>query len=159
MTFTECDSNFCKLKDKCSNQSIQKRKWIKSLEVFKTPDNRGYGIRTNSIIKPGSFIIEYVGEVIKEEEFKNRMKTLYKNEVNHYTLSLDSGLVIDSYRVGCIARYINHSCEPNCEVQKWIVNGQYRMCIFSIKDILPGVELTYDYKFHSFNSENMVITF
>ena len=159
MTFTECNMEFCKLKEKCSNQSVQKRKWIKNLELFNTLDNRGNGIRACEFIQRGTFIIEYVGEVIKEDEFKRRMKNLYINEVNHYTLSLDSGLVIDSYRVGSLARFINHSCEPNCEVQKWLVNGQYRMCIFSIDDILPGIELTYDYKFHSFNSKNLVIRF
>jgi SET domain-containing protein len=156
ITFTECNIEHCNLKEKCFNQRIQKREWVESLEIFETGDKRGNGVRAFETIERGKFIIEYVGEVIKKDEFKNRMKNVYKNEVNHYTLSLHSGLVIDSYRIGSLARFINHSCEPNCEVQKWLVNGQYRMCIFASCNILRGTELTYNYKFHAFNSKNMV---
>ncbi len=48
-------------------------------------------------------------------------------------------------------RFVNHSCEPNCEMQKWTVNGLYRMALFSLSDVKPGEELTYDYNFSLFN--------
>ena len=76
----------------------------------------------------------------------------YSKEHHHYCLNLDSGLVIDGYRMGNLSRFVNHSCEPNCEVQKWNVNGCYRMGLFSVKDIAAGAELSYDYNFHSYNT-------
>lgn len=67
----------------------------------------------------GEFITEYVGEVISENEFRRRMTEEYSNERHHYCLNLDGGMVIDGYRMGNISRLINHSCQPNCEMQKW----------------------------------------
>ncbi len=48
---------------------------------------------------------------------------------------------------------MNHSCNPNCATQKWIVNGQVRIGLFAIKNIRAGTELTFDYKFVRFSSE------
>lgn len=48
-------------------------------------------------------------------------------------------------------RFVNHSCEPNCEMQKWSVNGLFRMALFALRDISPNEELTYDYNFSLFN--------
>jgi len=67
----------------------------------------------------GTFVIEYCGEVVSETEFKRRMVDEYSRERHHYCLNLDSGIVIDGYRMGNISRFINHSCQPNCEMQKW----------------------------------------
>ena len=46
----------------------------------------------------GQFVVEYLGEVITETEFQNRMSQEYANDHHHYCLNLDSGLVIDGYR-------------------------------------------------------------
>ena len=48
-------------------------------------------------------------------------------------------------------RFVNHSCAPNCEIQKWSVNGLPRMALFSLRDISPFEELSYDYNFSLFN--------
>ena len=48
-------------------------------------------------------------------------------------------------------RFVNHSCSPNCEMQKWEMNGLHRMALFSKEDIPAGTELTYDYNFALFN--------
>lgn len=50
-----------------------------------------------------------------------------------------------------IGRFVNHSCEPNCEMQKWSVNGLFRMALFALRDIEPLEELSYDYNFSLFN--------
>ena len=55
--------------------------------------------------------------------------------------------VIDPTFVGNIARFINHSCEPNCETQKWHVLGEVCVGIFALKDIRENEELTFDYQF------------
>ena len=67
----------------------------------------------------GEFITEYVGEVVSEQEFRRRMTEQYCNERHHYCVHLDGGIVIDGYRMGNISRFINHSCQPNSEMQKW----------------------------------------
>lgn len=54
--------------------------------------------------------------------FRSRMMEQYFSHSGQYCLNLDSGMVIDSYRMGNEARFINHSCEPNCEMQKWWVS-------------------------------------
>ena len=97
--------------------------------------------------------MEYIGEVISEKEFQRRMTEDYSKDHHHYCLNLDSGLVIDGYRMGNMSRFVNHSCNPNSEMQKWNVNGYYRMGLFAIRDIPVGEEITYDYNFHSYNAQ------
>lgn len=46
---------------------------------------------------------------------------------------------------------MNHSCDPNCEMQKWSVNGLFRMALFALRNIPANQELTYDYNFSLFN--------
>lgn len=62
-------------------------------------------------------------------------------------MSFDNKMIIDATR-GTIARFVNHSCEPNCEMIKWTVNGEPRMALFAgRRGIMTGEELTYDYNF------------
>uniref|UniRef100_A0A7N6C085 Ash1 (absent, small, or homeotic)-like (Drosophila) n=1 Tax=Anabas testudineus TaxID=64144 RepID=A0A7N6C085_ANATE len=152
MSFAECSPSTCPCGDQCNNQHIQRHEWVQCLERFRA-EGKGWGIRTKEPLRSGQFIIEYLGEVVSEHEFRSRMMEQYFSHSGHYCLNLDSGMVIDSYRMGNEARFINHSCEPNCEMQKWSVNGVYRIGLFALKDISSGTELTYDYNFHSFNTE------
>lgn len=62
-------------------------------------------------------ILSYIQQV--SFLFRSRMMEQYFSHSGHYCLNLDSGMVIDSYRMGNEARFVNHSCEPNCEMQKW----------------------------------------
>lgn len=57
-------------------------------------------MKTKYAIKNGEFILEYVGEVVSEKEFKNRMASRYQHDTHHYCLNLDGGLVIDGHRMG-----------------------------------------------------------
>lgn len=118
MIFAECSPNTCPCGEQCCNQRIQRHEWVQCLERFRA-EEKGWGIRTKEPLKAGQFIIEYLGEVVSEQEFRNRMIEQYHNHSDHYCLNLDSGMVIDSYRMGNEARFINHSCDPNCEMQKW----------------------------------------
>jgi SET domain-containing protein len=62
-------------------------------------------------------------------------------------MTFEKGLIIDATR-GSICRFVNHSCEPNCKVEKWTVNGEPRMALFAGEaGIMTGEELTYDYNF------------
>ncbi|CAB3369610.1 Hypothetical predicted protein [Cloeon dipterum] len=151
LVYAECIPRLCPCQEKCSNQRIQKHEWAPGVEKFMTKE-KGWGVRTKKTIKNGDFIMEYVGEVVSEKEFKNRMETRYANDTHHYCLHLDGGLVIDGHRMGGECRFVNHSCEPNCEMQKWSVNGLFRMALFALRDIEAGEELGYDYNFSLFNA-------
>ena len=150
MTYTECDPDSCHLKNRCSNQSIQKHLSTTVLRRFMTP-HKGWGVKTKCKIKKDTFIMEYLGEVVTDKEFKQRMHTDYKQDNHHYCLHVGEGMVIDGHRMGGECRFVNHSCKPNCEMQKWSVNGMYRMALFSSREIHSDEELTYDYNFSLFN--------
>ncbi|XP_060525871.1 histone-lysine N-methyltransferase ash1 isoform X2 [Cylas formicarius] len=145
LVYSECPATH-----RCHNQKIQKHEWAPGIEKFMTED-KGWGVRTKEPIKQSEFILEYVGEVVSDQEFKERMNSIYVNDTHHYCLHLDGGLVIDGHRMGGDGRFVNHSCQPNCEMQKWSVNGQFRMALFALRDIEPYEELTYDYNFSLFN--------
>lgn len=70
-------------------------------------------------------------------------------------MSFDQNMIIDA-TTGSIARFVNHSCSPNCRMIKWIVSGQPRMALFAgDRPIQTGEELTYDYNFDPFSAKNV----
>ena len=70
-------------------------------------------------------------------------------------MSFDQNMIIDA-TTGNIARFVNHSCSPNCRMEKWIVGGQPRMALFAgNRPIQTGDELTYDYNFDPFSAKNV----
>lgn len=134
----ECNAN-CPAKENCQNQRFAKRIYPKlQLKHF---DSKGWGLIALEHIPCDTFIIEYVGDVIDSEEFNRRFKQSVADKAeNFYFLSVENGLYIDSGRRGNEARFINHSCEPNCIPQKWQVGGQTRIGLFACVDI-PVVSL------------------
>ena len=54
---------------------------------------------------------------------------------------------------GNLGRFINHSCDPNCETQKWVVNGELAIGLFALKDVPAGAELTFDYNFERYGDK------
>lgn len=96
--------------------------------------------------------MEYVGEVLDMKMCYERLQKAHENQMQHfYMLTLDSknGLVIDAKEKSNHARFINHSCDPNCETQKWTVGHETRVGIFTKKFIKAGTELTFDYQLDS----------
>uniref|UniRef100_I3KAI0 Histone-lysine N-methyltransferase NSD3 n=1 Tax=Oreochromis niloticus TaxID=8128 RepID=I3KAI0_ORENI len=143
----ECHPQVCPAGDSCENQCFSKRLYAET-EVIKT-EGRGWGLRTNQALKKGDFVTEYVGEVIDSEECQQRIKRAHENHVtNFYMLTLTKDRVIDAGPKGNSSRFINHSCSPNCETQKWTVNGDVRIGIFALCDIEAGTELTFNYNLH-----------
>mgnify|MGYP002649519379 CR=1 FL=1 len=108
------------------------------VKPFKTK-NAGWGLMAMEDIKEGQFVIEYVGEVIDKKECDQRLKKNATDNIsNFYFLNLDKDLVIDAGPKGNLARFMNHSCEPNCVTQKWTVNKAPRVGLFALKDIPAG---------------------
>ena len=93
----------------------------------------GKGLFAEELLPKGSCIIEYVGREVKKED--------QKNAKGKYLFETGRGLMIDGNIPSNIARYINHSCAPNCEAD----GPRGRVYILSLKKIKAGEELTYDY--------------
>jgi len=71
------------------------------------------------VLNRGTFVMEYVGEVLDPKEFRRRAKDYAKDKNRHYYfMALKSDAIIDATMKGNISRFINHSCEPNAETQK-----------------------------------------
>lgn len=94
----------------------------------------GLGLFTDAPIERKAFIIEYVGPLLNRKQADKRG--------GKYLFETNRDRFIDGSARTNIARYINHSCVPNCEVE--IFRG--RIYVFSLKNIPAGTELTYDYQ-------------
>uniref|UniRef100_A0A4W3ID84 Nuclear receptor binding SET domain protein 3 n=1 Tax=Callorhinchus milii TaxID=7868 RepID=A0A4W3ID84_CALMI len=140
----ECHADVCPAGEHCQNQSFSKRLYPDT-ELVKT-EGRGWGLRTKVDIKKGQFVNEYVGELVDEEECRKRIKHAHENNVtNFYMLTLTKDRVIDAGPKGNYSRFMNHSCNPNCETQKWTVSGDTRVGLFALCDVRAGSELTFNY--------------
>uniref|UniRef100_A0A250Y8C2 Histone-lysine N-methyltransferase, H3 lysine-36 specific n=3 Tax=Castor canadensis TaxID=51338 RepID=A0A250Y8C2_CASCN len=144
MLLYECHPTVCPAGGRCQNQCFSKRQYPE-VEIFRTLQ-RGWGLRTKTDIKKGEFVNEYVGELIDEEECRARIRYAQEHDItNFYMLTLDKDRIIDAGPKGNFARFMNHCCQPNCETQKWSVNGDTRVGLFALSDIKAGTELTFNY--------------
>ena len=139
-----CSSSISTEHQYCRNTSIQQKSYPRT-EIFRT-SFCGLGLRLLEDVKANTIIIEYLGEVITDKEGTRRMST-YEAEDAFYFASLTSGYILDAKFVGSKARFANHSCEPTCELQKWVVSGEPRIVIASKFDLKAGTEITYNYQY------------
>jgi hypothetical protein len=102
--------------------------------------SKGYGLRLGEAVDRGTIIVEYLGEVITAEEGLRRMKH-YSAEDAFYFAGLDNGLMLDAKAMGSVARFANHSCDPSCELQKWTVQGECRLVLVALREMLAGDEV------------------
>lgn len=144
MLFNECNPEYCKAGNRCENQMFESRKSPRMEVVYM--NERGFGLVNREPIAQGDFVIEYVGEVINHAEFQQRMVQKQRDrDENYYFLGVEKDFIIDAGPKGNLARFMNHSCDPNCETQKWTVNCIHRVGLFAIKDIPVNTELTFNY--------------
>ncbi|XP_077182360.1 histone-lysine N-methyltransferase, H3 lysine-36 specific isoform X2 [Paroedura picta] len=144
MLLYECHPAVCPAGERCQNQCFTKRQYPE-VEIFRTLA-RGWGLQAKKDIKKGEFVNEYVGELIDEEECRARIRYAQEHDItNFYMLTLDKDRIIDAGPKGNYARFMNHCCQPNCETQKWSVNGDTRVGLFAITNIKAGTELTFNY--------------
>lgn len=148
-TLVECDPKTCPVGDACRNRHFQRRDGPK-VASFPTP-GRGFGLMTKESISEGDFCLEYMGEVITSEECGRRMHDDGREgEGAFYMLALEGDQIIDARPAANLARFANHSCDPNMVMKKWNVLGQTRAGLFACKDIAAGDELTWNYQLDSF---------
>ena len=138
----ECPAQ-CSAGKACKNRRIAKKEW-KNVEIFEAGP-KGRGLRALEVIQRGEYIIEYVGRAIRKA-YLEKLFSRYKNERMLYIMALDTDVYLDARVKGGKARFINHSCEPNCVVDRWKVNGILRAAIFATKEIKEGEELSFDYQ-------------
>lgn len=146
----ECDPRTCPCGALCRNNVFRRRQYAR-VKTVRTPD-KGIGLATAVPLKRGDFVIEYTGEIITESECVERMSASvgHAGQPQHfYYLAIDAGVAIDAGATGNPSRFINHSCDPNCETQKWHTRGAPVMGLFAKRDIAPGTELTFDYRWES----------
>ncbi|XP_017282030.1 histone-lysine N-methyltransferase SETD2 isoform X2 [Kryptolebias marmoratus] len=147
----ECSSR-CLNGAYCSNRRFQMKQHA-DFEVILTED-KGWGLIAAKELPPNTFVLEYCGEVLDHKEFKTRVKEYARNKnIHYYFMSLKNNEIIDATLKGNCSRFMNHSCEPNCETQKWTVNGQLRVGFFTTKTVTAGTELTFDYQFQRYGKE------
>lgn len=93
----------------------------------------GLGLFAEDTIGKGDFVVEYYGPILNDDAADEKGGA--------YLFEIDTDQTIDGSSRKNIARYINHSCKPNCEPE---IDGN-RVFIYAKKNIKPGEELTYHY--------------
>ena len=142
----------CGCGSECQNQRFQRQEYA-NVTVIKT-EKKGYGLRADSALQPNDFIFEYIGEVINEAQFRRRMVQYDEEGIKHfYFMSLSKGEFVDATKKGNLGRFCNHSCNPNCYVDKWVVGDKLRMGIFAERKIKAGEELVFNYNVDRYGAE------
>jgi len=150
-TKMECVGD-CSCGRECQNQRFQRKQYA-DVAVVKT-DKKGFGLRANRDMAPGEFVFEYIGEVIDEKTFRRRMLQYDHEGIKHfYFMSLTKGEFVDATKKGNLGRFCNHSCNPNCFVDKWVVGDKLRMGIFVERHVQAGEELVFNYNVDRYGAD------
>ena len=132
------------------NNRLKKDAAPKKTAAKKTPKPRvavrrspvhGRGVFAVTAIAKGARILEYTGERMSHAEADRRYGDLHENSSHTMLFAANDKVVIDATKRGGPARWINHSCAPNCEANE----EDGRVFIDAIRVIKPGQELAYDY--------------
>lgn len=143
--FLECSDETCG-NTECTNRRFSKREYAQV--GLGNAGVRGIGLFADENLDDGSFVIEYTGEVVTKCMYDSRRKMYISEGIQQvYAMHMTNGLIIDSTKVGNFGRFVNHSCAPNCHVQKWCVNGLTVVGIFTVTPVRKGEELTINYNF------------
>uniref|UniRef100_A0A1L8DX99 Putative histone-lysine n-methyltransferase trr n=1 Tax=Nyssomyia neivai TaxID=330878 RepID=A0A1L8DX99_9DIPT len=131
---------------KSSQYKKMKQEWRNNVYLARSKI-QGLGLYAARDLEKHTMVIEYIGEVIRTELSESREKQYEARNRGIYMFRLDEDRVVDATLCGGLARYINHSCNPNCVTEIVEVDREYRIIIFAKRRINRGEELSYDYKF------------
>ncbi|KFY18377.1 hypothetical protein V493_08667 [Pseudogymnoascus sp. VKM F-4281 (FW-2241)] len=158
----ECHDS-CACSKECSNRIVEQGRKV-PLEIFRTADGRGWGVRSSVTIKEGQFVDTYVGEIITSAEAQRRRedsRVAQRKDVYLFALdkfsdpdSVDERLTgpcleVDGEFMAGPTRFINHSCDPNLRIFARVGDHAdkhiHDLAFFAIHEIQVGEELTFDY--------------
>eukprot|EP00762_Andalucia_godoyi_P003549 ANDGO_04367.mRNA.1 Histone-lysine N-methyltransferase set1 len=115
--------------------------------AFRQSRIHDWGLFACERIHEGDMVIEYVGEIVRTKVADMREKAYEGIGIGStYMFKLDDDAIIDATFTGNLARFINHSCDPSCCARIIRVDGRNKICIYALRNIAIGEELTYDYK-------------
>lgn len=146
----EC-TDMCRCEN-CWNVVVQKSMKVKIRVVDSGIEKKGFQVNAEEFISKGTFVTEYVGQVLSAREAQNQLASIRENQQN-YLLCIaeifNKNLMltfIDAEFYGNVSRFINHGCNPNLEI-KLVRTGTIipRFCLFAKRDIHPMEELCYNY--------------
>ncbi|KAL5207836.1 hypothetical protein ABZP36_032271 [Zizania latifolia] len=147
--YMSCSKN-CHCSDMCTNKPFRKDKKIKLVKTKRC----GWGAVSLEPLQKSDFIIEYVGEVINDATCEQRLWDMkQRGDKNFYMCEISKDFTIDATFKGNTSRFLNHSCDPNCKLEKWQVDGETRVGVFASRIIDVGEPLTYDYRFVHFGEK------
>ncbi|XP_061590189.1 histone-lysine N-methyltransferase SETD1B-A [Cololabis saira] len=134
-----CDSDLLKF-----NQLKFRKKKIR----FCKSHIHDWGLFAMEPIAADEMVIEYVGQNIRQVIADMREKRYEEEGIgSSYMFRVDHDTIIDATKCGNFARFINHSCNPNCYAKVITVESQKKIVIYSRQPITVNEEITYDYKF------------
>ncbi|CAN7943570.1 unnamed protein product, partial [Ixodes pacificus] len=108
---------------------------------------QGLGLYATRDIEKHTMVIEYIGQLIRNE-IAERNEAIYEAQNRGvYMFRLEENRVVDATLSGGLARYMNHSCNPNCVAEVVQIDRENKILIIANRRISRGEELTYDYKF------------
>lgn len=150
----ECNK-MCTCDESCINRVIQlgPPKTLK-LQIFRTDNNRGWGVKTLVPIKQGSYINKYTGEIITRTEADKRAvthgsKSTYMFDLDYNTEKNKSVYSVDATVFGNVTHFINHSCDANLAIYAaWIDcmdPDLPTLALFASRNIAAGEEITFNY--------------
>lgn len=140
---TECPLGRCSTG--CKNQRLQRKQRVK-MEVFEA-GGKGYGVKLLEEVAEGALLCEYVGEILGARQMAQRQQqaSLTPGTRKLYMMQLASSRYLDARLKGGLARFLNHSCEPNCLLERWHAGGRVRCAVIAKRKMDVGTELTFDY--------------
>jgi hypothetical protein len=120
--------------------------------VAKRSHIHGWGLFSKIDIPKDGMIVEYMGETIRQCIADKREKQYeISGEGSCYMFRLDLQRVIDATVIGCMARFMNHCCQPNAYAKVITVDTdlgpEKKIIVFALRGVAVGEEITYDYKF------------
>jgi uncharacterized protein len=116
---------------------------IRKVLALRSSGIHGKGVFARVPIPAGTRLIEYTGERLSVAEADERYPYDPEKPYHTFLFQIDDDVVVDAAVGGNLARWINHSCAPNCDA----VIDDGRIYIESVRDVEPGEELSYDYHF------------
>jgi len=141
----------------CKNRLVQRGPKFR-LEVIKCMQRdgkfvKGWGVRSPDFIPCGSFVCEYIGEYISDDEAESRGIRYDNQKMSRLMDVYGDGkdtvrMCIDATKFSNLGRFLNHSCDPNCFKQRVFCDHDSRLprvAFFALRDIPQYEELAYDY--------------